>query len=71
LHLNEKTWNASKKENVCYEKLILFRLEKLIIVTCIAYTIRVLAHYTHISLAKYVFLTNNELKQLGLLSPGE
>jgi hypothetical protein len=49
----------------------LFLLEKLIIVTCIAYTFRVLAHYIHISLARYVFLTKNELKQLGLYAPGE
>ncbi|CAF1231210.1 unnamed protein product [Adineta steineri] len=53
LHLNEKIWNA----------------KRFIIVTCIAYTIRVLVHYMHISLAKYVFLTQNELKQLGLYVP--
>ncbi|CAF1171935.1 unnamed protein product [Adineta steineri] len=53
LHLNEKIWNA----------------KRFIIVTCIAYTIRVLVHYMHISLAKYVFLTQNELKQLGLYAP--
>ncbi|CAF4442098.1 unnamed protein product, partial [Adineta steineri] len=43
--------------------------KRFIIVTCIAYTIRVLVHYMHISLAKYVFLTQNELKQLGLYIP--
>ncbi|UJR13953.1 hypothetical protein I4U23_000956 [Adineta vaga] len=53
LHLNDKIWNA----------------KKFIIVTCIAYTIRVIVHYIHISLAKYIFLTKNELKQLGLYTP--
>ncbi|CAF3220897.1 unnamed protein product [Rotaria sp. Silwood2] len=53
LHLNEKTWNA----------------KRLIVVTCVLYTIRVFIHYIHISLARYVFLTKNELKQLGLLAP--
>lgn len=36
--------------------------------TCIAYTLRVLAHYVHLALAKYVFLTKTELKQIGLTS---
>ncbi|CAF1132311.1 unnamed protein product [Rotaria sordida] len=53
LHLNEKTVNA----------------KRLIIVTCILYTIRVFIHYIHISLARYVFLTKNELKQIGLFTP--
>ncbi|CAF3807825.1 unnamed protein product [Rotaria socialis] len=53
LHLNDKIWNA----------------KRFIVVTCFLYTIRVFVHYIHISLARYVFLTKNELKQLGLLSP--
>ncbi|CAM4772414.1 unnamed protein product [Rotaria magnacalcarata] len=53
LHLNDKIWNA----------------KRFIVVTCLVYTIRVFIHYIHISLARYVFLTKIELKQLGLLSP--
>ncbi|CAF1445050.1 unnamed protein product [Adineta ricciae] len=53
LHLHDKIWNA----------------KKFIIVACIGYTIRVIAHYMNISLAKYIFLTKNELKQLGLPMP--
>ncbi|CAF1933694.1 unnamed protein product [Rotaria magnacalcarata] len=53
LHLNDKIWNA----------------KRFIVVTCLVYTIRVFIHYIHISLARYIFLTKIELKQLGLLSP--
>jgi hypothetical protein len=53
------------------QRVTIFSLEKLIVVTCIAYTIRVFIHYIHISLARYVFLTKNELKQIGLFTPGQ
>jgi hypothetical protein len=50
--------------------IIFFCLERFIIVTCIAYTFRVLIHYIYISLARYVFLTKNELRQLGFYEAG-
>jgi hypothetical protein len=48
-----------------------FCLERFIIVICIGYTVRVLLHYMHISLARYVFLTKNELRQLGFYTAGK
>lgn len=45
-------------------------LERFIIVACVAYTIRLFVHYFQLAFASYVFLTKNELKQLGLLAPG-
>jgi hypothetical protein len=61
-----------RKKNLSFDNKISFSffLERFIILTCIAYTFRVLIHYIHASLARYVFLTKNELKQLGLVAPG-
>jgi hypothetical protein len=61
------------KKNLLFENEIKYHhfLEKFVIVTCIAYTFRVLIHYIYISLARYVFLTNYELRQLGLFAPGK
>jgi len=60
-----------RKKNFLFEnKISFFFVERFIIATCIAYTFRVIIHYIHLSLARYVFLTINELKQLGLYTLG-
>ena len=71
LHLYEKIWNAS--ENFLSLKrdfFICFLIEKFIIVICIAYAVRLFIQYLQLALSSYVFLTKNELKQLGFNVPG-
>ncbi|CAF0950145.1 unnamed protein product [Didymodactylos carnosus] len=53
VYLFKKTWNA----------------KRLILSACFLYLIRIILHYFNVSLEKYVFLTQKELKQLGFIYP--